>query len=292
MMILTNVDALLPTTNREIARPPTQRRSRHRKHGEQGEERRMTLSLYTTIVDLDDICEIFGRERSSDFQSLNKISPLRDVGERREEIQTRRNDELSSTSFELGCTQADAGRWDAALKQFDIALRNQREILGDNHAAIARILIGRGTTHAMMGSLYDAVLDIEKALLIFQRTSESLDESLDVADAHLMVGRVQKFRGNCVEAMENFHSALAIRNSALGHLDPKALKVVCVISNLHHQRRRYREALTGYAEVLSAYKTIGMSRNHPDFVWVRRHISDRTMFADRVANFWNDCNVI
>ena len=129
--------------------------------------------------------------------------------------------QVGRTEFEEGRARATRGDYSGAIDLFTQALAAQQKAnLNENSPYIARTLVGRGNASTALGKLYDAVLDLEKALLIERRASGASEyESLDVADSYLRLGALQHRRGNFVEAVHCFECALAIRQRILGAND-------------------------------------------------------------------------
>lgn len=126
--------------------------------------------------------------------------------------------QVGKSDFEEGRARATNGEYSEAIDLFTRTLTSQQNSkLDENSPYIARTLVERGNASAALGKLYDAVLDLEKALLIERRASGSSEyESLDIADSYLRVGALQHRRGNFIEAIHCFECALAIRQRVLG----------------------------------------------------------------------------
>ena len=208
--------------------------------------------------------------------------------------------QVGRSDFNEGRARATHGEYSEAIDLFTQALTSQQNSnLGENSPYIARTLIERGNASAALGKLYDAVLDLEKALLIERRASGSSEyESLDVSDSYLRVGSLQHRRGNFVEAVHCFECALAIRQRVLGDNDPQVIKLVTILAVAHHRRRDYPKALELYSKALvliAAEKKENPTRVKEymeEYAWLRRCIADKNLYYNRVENYWEDDNAI
>ena len=208
--------------------------------------------------------------------------------------------QVGKSDFEEGRVRATNGEYSEAIDLFTRALTSQQNSnLGANSPFIARTLVERGNASAALGKLYDAVLDLEKALLIERRASGSSEyESLDIADSYLRVGALQHRRGNFIEAIHCFECALAIRQRVLGGNDPRVIKLVSILAVAYHRRRDYPRALEYYSKamvMIAAERKANPSRAKEymeEYAWLRRCVSDKNLYYNRVEHYWEDDNAI
>ena len=208
--------------------------------------------------------------------------------------------QIGKSDFEEGRARATNGEYSEAIDLFTRALTSQQSSnLGENSPFIAKTLVERGNASAALGRLYDAVLDLEKALLIERRASGSSEyESLDIADSYLRVGALQHRRGNFIEAIHCFECALAIRQRVLGGNDPRVIKLVSILAVAYHRRRDYQSALKYYSKamaLIAAKKRADPSRAKEymeEYAWFRRCVADKNLYYNRVEHYWEDDNVI
>ena len=208
--------------------------------------------------------------------------------------------QIGKSDFEEGRARATNGEYSEAIDLFTRALTSQQSSnLGENSPFIAKTLVERGNASAALGRLYDAVLDLEKALLIERRASGSSEyESLDIADSYLRVGALQHRRGNFIEAIHCFECALAIRQRVLGGNDPRVIKLVSILAVAYHRRRDYQSALEYYSKamvMIAAEKRANPSRAKEcmeEYAWLRRCVADKNLYYNRVENYWEDHNAI
>ena len=208
--------------------------------------------------------------------------------------------QVGRTEFEEGRARATRGDYSGAIDLFTQALAAQQKAnLNENSPYIARTLVGRGNASTALGKLYDAVLDLEKALLIERRASGASEcESLDISDSYLRLGALQHRRGNFVEAVHCFECALAIRQRILGENDIVVIKIICILAILYHRRRCYPRALDYYSQGLALLAAV--KRTNPsgakecleEFAWLRRCLADKNLYYNRVETYWQDDNVI
>lgn len=208
--------------------------------------------------------------------------------------------QIGKSDFEEGRARATNGEYSEAIDLFTRALTSQQSSnLGENSPFIAKTLVERGNASAALGRLYDAVLDLEKALLIERRASGSSEyESLDIADSYLRVGALQHRRGNFIEAIHCFECALAIRQRVLGGNDPRVIKLVSILAVAYHRRRDYQSALKYYSKamaLIAAKKRADPSRAKEymeEYAWFRRCVADKNLYYNRVEHYWEDDNAI
>ena len=208
--------------------------------------------------------------------------------------------QVGKSDFEEGRARATNGEYSEAVDLFTRALTSQQNSnLDENSPYIARTLVERGNASAALGKLYDAVLDLEKALLIERRASGSSEyESLGIADSYLRVGALQHRRGNFIEAIHCFECALAIRQRVLGDNDPRVIKLVSILAVAYHRRRDYQSALEYYSKamvMIAAEKRANPSRAKEcmeEYAWLRRCVADKNLYYNRVENYWEDHNAI
>eukprot|EP00563_Minutocellus_polymorphus_P018472 CAMPEP_0197726532 /NCGR_PEP_ID=MMETSP1434-20131217/16147_1 /TAXON_ID=265543 /ORGANISM="Minutocellus polymorphus, Strain CCMP3303" /LENGTH=303 /DNA_ID=CAMNT_0043312503 /DNA_START=147 /DNA_END=1058 /DNA_ORIENTATION=+ len=208
--------------------------------------------------------------------------------------------QVGRSEFGEGRARATHGDYNEAINLFTQALAAQQKAnLDENSPYIARTLVERGNAFAALGKLYDAVLDLEKALLIERRASGASEyESFDIADSYLRIGALQHRRGNFVEAVHCFECALAIRQRVLGGNDVCVIKLICVVAIAHHRRRDYPRALEFYSQGLALLAAVnrtnlsGAKERLEEFAWLRRCIADKNLYYNRVETYWQDDNVI
>jgi len=290
----------------QAAPQPTQRRSRSRQKRRTigRKHHRSSPSPTSIIVDFDEFCDAFKKRSASvDRESavISRKGGDDDSPPRRWESTNgatkspqRRQNAVGRALFQMGRAEAQMGQWKDALERFDRAVHIQVECLGNDHEDVARTLIERGTVHAARGSWYDSILDLERGLHIQRGLAarSRTEEGVDIAETFIRVGQVQHQRGNYVESVGSFRSALDILRRVEGENSPSVALVSGIVAKSQHQRRRYTEAIESYRNCLSAFEAAGIKRDHPDVAWVRRHLADRTMFANCVADFWDDSAVV
>ena len=208
--------------------------------------------------------------------------------------------EVGMSDFEEGRVRATHGEFSEAIDHFTQALTSQQNSnLGENSPCIARTLIERGNASAALGDLYNAVLDLEKALLIERRASGTSEyESLDIAESYLRVGGLQHRRGNFVEAVHCFKCALAICRRVLGDSNARVIELVGILAIAHHRRRDYQQALEYYSKALTliaSFKRVNPERAKEclkEFAWLRRCVADKNPYYNRAKTYWEDNTVV
>jgi tetratricopeptide (TPR) repeat protein len=195
---------------------------------------------------------------------------------------------------EMGIAKAQCGNTKEALCLFELALQAKREeSSNDDDTAQISTLLNRARAFGRMDlirscSEYKEIIQITEKARSLPCISTTKNEDLFLAKILLELAHVQCKRGDFVNGMKNFNSALDIR---VGHLGTKHVDVAFVwfmMGKTYHIKRDYKEAMVAYRNSLKILGAEGHKKNHALINIIQRLVSDRTMLADISKEHWGD----
>lgn len=229
------VSALLDQTNRAMA----------------------TVSAYATFV--DEMLSGIDPDQAKGRDTSLLMSILGEASARAE--RSLANDPLAQASVRetLGRAYTRIGQFDAAKGHLEWSLAKRRELLGNTHPGVARVLSAIAALAQASGRPADSIAPAEEARDIavnFARAQGRADGiSPDSVAAMLLVAQGKKMTGD-VAAAENEYEAVIDALTALGGPGNAAVaEPMSSLGRLYYEQRRYTEA----AEVLERALTSARS---------------------------------
>lgn len=159
--------------------------------------------------------------------------------------------DVASILFNIGLVLRETGELGDALEHCQWFLDAAREKLEniDSNPQFAAALHAIGSMHHENGSVSKAISLFEESVSSF-RSANAMEDTLDLADALMSLGRILQDTGRYSEAMEKYYEVLRITRSLNSQDQEGEATVLCNMGHVHHARGELHEALAVYKEVL------------------------------------------
>mmetsp|Transcript_17832 Transcript_17832/g.29507 ORF Transcript_17832/g.29507 Transcript_17832/m.29507 type:complete len:303 (-) Transcript_17832:265-1173(-) len=201
---------------------------------------------------------------------------------------TKEGEILGRAYLEMANARAALGDWEGAIYFWDKAILLQTKGGATDHSAVAETLIRRGTHLASIGLYFEAVFDLDKASRIktaIFKSNPSERLSLDLANVLVQLSNAQCQLKLYDESLRSLNAALSRRKHILGEYDVQVAEIHYRIAQNYHRRRKYSEARISYLKALDLFRKVGIRRDDPTFLRVRRCAADRNIAGQL---FWEN----
>jgi len=142
---------------------------------------------------------------------------------------------------------SDQGFYDKAKKLIDQARSIREELLGKEHSDTATTYSSIASVEKDHGHYNDAIGWYEKALSIQMNDPSTL---LNAAATYYLIADVHDKLCNYDQAMENYQTALNIREKELGKNHPDTAMVYNGIANIYRNQENFAPAMKWYNDAL------------------------------------------
>jgi tetratricopeptide (TPR) repeat protein len=153
--------------------------------------------------------------------------------------------------FSLGDMAEDLSKYDAAVAQFEAALKIRKNLLGDDHCDVASVHVSLSVVFRRLGRLDEALAICSSALEIFNKAPG--DNQKNIANCHHEMGSILAKQGKYDEAMEHYSIGLAITLRTEGETTGAAGFLSNIGDVLKHQNK-LDEATEKYVSALRIYE--------------------------------------
>jgi tetratricopeptide (TPR) repeat protein len=108
----------------------------------------------------------------------------------------------------LGIVASTLSKYDAAVAHYEASLKIRKNLLGDDHAAVADVCINLSSVFARLGRLDEALAMCSSALEIYNKAPGDKQESISICRNSM--GNILNWQGKLDKAMESYSIGLAI----------------------------------------------------------------------------------
>lgn len=187
---------------------------------------------------------------------------------------------VAGTRKNIGMVLAEKGEYDAAMQQFDKAMRIYFHVNGGSDLSrdFASAVSCMGNVKNRLGELDAALEKYMEALRIYksvfqlehdgEKSDDEMDALRDVTSTLKVIGMVHAKIGDHEKAMEFFHEALALlRNPAIEQTTvgrETMASVLTRIASLHLKQSDLEKAMAHYKEAYDLTVHIRGTTNHPE----------------------------
>jgi tetratricopeptide (TPR) repeat protein len=141
--------------------------------------------------------------------------------------------------------------YEAAVAHFEAALKIRKNLLGDNHADVARVHVNLSSVFLQLGRLDEALAMYSSALEIFNKASG--DNQKDISTCHNSIGNCLREQGKHDEAMEHYSTGLAITLEREGET-ASAADCLNNIGIIFAEQNKLDEAMEKYLSALRIFE--------------------------------------
>jgi tetratricopeptide (TPR) repeat protein len=151
----------------------------------------------------------------------------------------------------LGNVASTLSKYDAAVAHYEAALKIRKNLLGENHALVARVCVNLSPALQHLGRLDEALAMCSSALEIYRKAPGDNQESISIC--HNNMGIILKLQGKEDEAVEHYSIGLAITLETEGETVGAAdflLNVGVILAS----QNKLDEAMEKYVSALRIYE--------------------------------------
>jgi tetratricopeptide (TPR) repeat protein len=151
----------------------------------------------------------------------------------------------------LGMLSEDFSKYDAAVAHYEAALKIRKNLLGDNHADVARAHVNLSNVFRLLGRLDEALAMCSSALEIYNKAPG--DNQKSTAICHNSMGIILNEQGKADEATDHYSMGLAITLKTEGETT-NAAGLLGNIGTVLESQNKLDEAMEKYVAALRIFQ--------------------------------------